>query len=653
MINKFNFGLLSFSSLLLFCTQGYAHHENEALGDMLEMSVEELLNVEINIASVSPQQIAKAPLIVSRYERSDLVAMGADSLASMLQFVPGILLQNTQSGNLAIMSRGLVESFNQKILFLLDGVPYWAPSHSAIPLNGIPFESISHIEVIRGPAAVYYGTNASAAVINVITHKESDNRISLTKSSDIKQASAIFNYHNDELWTSLSLEKKQDKGMASNIQNLQPSLGLLDNGSFLISEEHKSLLFRLGYKGLSFSAHSFESIFSGHNNDIPFSVTNGLTYQGQLYHLDYQYDFYHTNMKVFTDFNQFELRFPIKHILTALGSQGDGGFKFEDGKNNYRWRAGISANSTFSDNWSLLYGYEYEHRQTSEYQVFDQITDNSLFPIMQAGKNNEQAFYLQSNHQYNDWRVLVGGRYVDNKQSGTHLSPQLSFVYQFKDPQSLKLLYSEGFNSPNFVQQGINLGNALQGNPNLEAEIIKTFDFAYTYSADNQLFVTNLFYTKAKNLVQRDVSSGQVIFNNTGENKRSGLEIDYQLAKNNWTLFTNLSVVLQGNKPDQDMSAFVVPKYLASTGFKYKLSSKHNIGTGLHYVSKRAESNAYLDWSASYQYKFDQFQISANIKNLLDKDITNADVQNFTSNQTITMTQGTYLTLNFLYHFNL
>ena len=194
-------------SLLSILFAGKALAEDQGIDRLFTLSLKELLNIKVSVAANSSQDITTAPMIVSRYNRVDLAKMGINSLQEMLDFVPGVVTQRTQVGNSAVISRGLVEGYNQKILFLLDGVPYWAPSHSAVPLHGIPFESISHIEVVRGPAAVFYGTNASAAVINVVTATNNKN-MSVQMADNSSRISATMNVKHDQGYFSLSAEKK-------------------------------------------------------------------------------------------------------------------------------------------------------------------------------------------------------------------------------------------------------------------------------------------------------------------------------------------------------------------------------------------------------------------------------------------------------------
>ena len=54
----------------------------------------------------------------------------------MFNFIPGVIVQDSLGGWAIVQIRGIDEVFNQKVLFLLDGVPYHQPSHSLIPMEG-------------------------------------------------------------------------------------------------------------------------------------------------------------------------------------------------------------------------------------------------------------------------------------------------------------------------------------------------------------------------------------------------------------------------------------------------------------------------------------------------------------------------------------
>jgi outer membrane receptor protein involved in Fe transport len=158
----------------------------EEFPSYFNMSLQELLQIRVSVASPNSERIINTPAIVSRYDMQDMSGMGLRTLKDLLSFIPGFVLQDSRSGGTTVMIRGLVEAFNQKVLFMLYGVPYWMPSHSEIPLLGMPLEAISHVEVIRGPGAVIYGSNASAGVINIITKQTPQSVVAFSAGSHNK-----------------------------------------------------------------------------------------------------------------------------------------------------------------------------------------------------------------------------------------------------------------------------------------------------------------------------------------------------------------------------------------------------------------------------------------------------------------------------------
>ena len=122
--------------------------------EFLDTDLSDLANLKVSIASSEPERIVDTPAVVTAYKTSNMEKLGFNTLEDVLNFVPGVQVQDTAIGTKAVMIRGLVEAFNQKVLFLLDGTPYWQPSHGGTPILAMPFTYIEKVEVIRGPGAV-------------------------------------------------------------------------------------------------------------------------------------------------------------------------------------------------------------------------------------------------------------------------------------------------------------------------------------------------------------------------------------------------------------------------------------------------------------------------------------------------------------------
>jgi outer membrane receptor protein involved in Fe transport len=608
--------------------------EEYSMPELLGLQLEELANIKVTVASAEPELIIETPAIVSRYDMETLSSMGLRTLRDALSFIPGVVLQDHLFGQTIVMMRGVYEGFNQKVLFLVDGVPYFMPSHSEIPLSGIPLEAISHIEVIRGPGAVFYGTNATAGVINVITKKDtSKSRIAASYGSNDKlNGGAIINHtFNEDLGCSLAFESQTDHGYDARY----PAYPGFAEGTINKKDEMDSVLAKFRYKKANVLAQAFQSETNGLENPRQVNNVNTNEYEGYLLHADYgDTTGGDLDWKLFTDYNNFFLNFTVED---QINGDTPGGTRFNDGgDNNYRWRSGSSLNYHWSKVLAVFAGLEYEERYTGEYQAYNGATGETRGVIVPHFGLSEWSFYSQIDYILGaKWRFFVGGRLTDNSITGTDSVPRLGAVYKIDDLQSLKLLYSVGFNSPSFTQLRADLLPLVQGNPDLSPEKIKTVDLAYSYSKGNNFFVANVFYLKAENFIVSDRSSGTIKFYNASDFERYGAELDYQgiLAKQ-WTLFANLAYHVQGNSMEEDdPTAIYAPKFTTALGVNYTFLKRHSIGASLRTISHRADSDALAQFNLDYQYKLEGLTLFSTLRNILDEEILHPNIGEFSSRE--------------------
>jgi outer membrane receptor protein involved in Fe transport len=607
--------------------------EEYSVEQMLGMELQDLADLKVTVASAGPESIIETPAIVSRYDMETYSAMGLRTLKDVLSIIPGVVLQDHLVGQTIVMMRGVYEGFNQKVLFLVDGVPYFMPSHSEIPLLGIPLESISHIEVIRGPGAVFYGTDATAGVINVVTKKDTDNsRLSTSYGSNNKfNKSGIINHtFNEDTGLSLAFESQSDNGYDAHY----PAYSGYAGGTISKAEEMDSVLAKLRYKKVNLLAQGFQSSVNGLGSPRQINNVNTLDYTGYLLHADYGDTTGNTDWKLFTDYNNFYLKYTV---LDRFGRYIPGGYRFaDDGEQNFRWRSGSSANYHWSKALSIFAGLEYEERHTGAYQVYNDVTDATTAVLMPSFGLAEWSFYSQIDYAlWEKWRFLLGGRFTDNSITGTDSVPRLSAVYKIDDKQSLKLLYSVGFNSPSFTQLKADNLPEVHGNTGLIPEKIKTVDLAYSYSKGNNLFVANIFYLQAENFIVSDRSTGTIHFYNASDFDRYGAELDYQgvLAKL-WTVFANVAYHAQGNSTDAtDITAIYAPKVTTTLGGSYNFLPRQSIGASMRTISHRADSASLAQLNLDYQYKLDRMTFFATLRNVLDEEILSPNIGEYNSRE--------------------
>lgn len=139
--------------------------------DLGDMSLEELLQVEVTSASRKAEPAIHVPAAIFVLTREDLRRSGATSIPEVLRLVPGMDVARLDSNRWSISARGFKDQFANKMLVLIDGRSVYTPLFSGVWWDevDVPFDEIERIEVIRGPGAAMWGANAVNGVINIIT----------------------------------------------------------------------------------------------------------------------------------------------------------------------------------------------------------------------------------------------------------------------------------------------------------------------------------------------------------------------------------------------------------------------------------------------------------------------------------------------------
>ncbi len=139
--------------------------------DFTDLSLEELMEIEITSVAKKSQKLFEAPAAVFVVTAEDIRRSGVTSIPEALRMVPGLQVARIDSNKWAITSRGFNGRFANKLLVLIDGRSVYTPLFSGVFWNvqDTFMEDIDRIEVIRGPGASVWGANAVNGVINIIT----------------------------------------------------------------------------------------------------------------------------------------------------------------------------------------------------------------------------------------------------------------------------------------------------------------------------------------------------------------------------------------------------------------------------------------------------------------------------------------------------
>jgi outer membrane receptor protein involved in Fe transport len=138
--------------------------------DLNDLTLEQLADVRIYSANRRLTSIDLAPSVVTVVTDADIKRRGYKTLHELLGDVPGFHNLTVAAWGL-LSNRGLVEDINASYLFLVDG-------HSMVNITTIGLyeeyrfpllAKVKRVEIVRGPGSTLWGSDASMAVINIIT----------------------------------------------------------------------------------------------------------------------------------------------------------------------------------------------------------------------------------------------------------------------------------------------------------------------------------------------------------------------------------------------------------------------------------------------------------------------------------------------------
>jgi outer membrane cobalamin receptor len=122
---------------------------------------------EIFVRSDRPPAVQETA-ITNELTEEQIEETNSQTVAEALQYVPGIRVSTGRKNEPDIQIHGMSQD---KVLVLIDGVPYYETKYGKLDMNQIPVDNVAKIEVIKGAPSVLYGPNALIGVVNIITKK--------------------------------------------------------------------------------------------------------------------------------------------------------------------------------------------------------------------------------------------------------------------------------------------------------------------------------------------------------------------------------------------------------------------------------------------------------------------------------------------------
>lgn len=140
------------------------------------MPISALSKLDVTSVTRSAGALAEAPASIYVITHDDIVRSGTLTLPGILRLAPNLQIMRGGPNDTVITARGLsgnerAQNFPNKLLVLIDGRSVYSPLYSGVywDMQDVLPEDVERIEVISGPGATLWGSNAVNGVINIIT----------------------------------------------------------------------------------------------------------------------------------------------------------------------------------------------------------------------------------------------------------------------------------------------------------------------------------------------------------------------------------------------------------------------------------------------------------------------------------------------------
>jgi len=649
LFNKYYLAIIIFITIFLFPFVIISAQSNtdDVTPDLYNMTLEELLNVKISIASRRVEKRSDAPSSVTVFTHNELREMGITHLEELFNYVPGMQsvrrVFDTRFDSVAV--RGVGHTWGDGVQVMINGLRQQDSysGGSALFNRMLSLDNVERVEIIRGPGSSMYGANAFLGAINVIT-SDKQNSFYLSKGSfDSNTVALNFSQQSDDREFSLFAKTFSDDG--DSYDNLHDRFGRTSSSTDPIDGHDLSVYlktsdFKIRARYMERDSHNFynwgllsNSIARNYSDYFQLSLDYKLPlperWQGAI-----------SISKTNTNWRG----------TGAFVTQGNAPFISDDfiaGPIMLHKDKTFTGNLgyDFSNKHQVNFGFQYEnmsipkagHHSNYDFlsglevylgEVVDQFDDNIRF--VSDRERIVSGTYLQDQYHWTEnLTTTFGLRYDHFNDFNSSTNPRFAMNYQFDNNHKFKIMFGEAFRAPSINNLDTQNNPSIVGNSDLIPETVQTFEMAYLYSNNNLETTVTLFQNQIDEIItQTATSEGLVQYENAGRNDTTGLEFEmiyivseqFHLRANYSNLFSNKT---QLNKESSiDKGEHFLPKELLSFSITYKQGkyTANLSGFVRGKIDELPNENSVAVINSNIQYHInDQSSLFFTAKNLFDE----------------------------------
>ncbi|MFV5697093.1 TonB-dependent receptor [Flavobacterium sp. ZT3R17] len=465
--------------------------------DFFELSLEELMNVEVITASKKPENQKIAPATIYVVTEKDIIENGYTDLTNLLENVPGMVAIRTDHFTFG-GQRGFLSNFSQTLLLVNGREMQNLFASETFISTQFATHNIKQVEILQGPASALYGANALVGVINIITKNDSPdfNKIEYrteigtqgTQSQSIVfgrnlndfRISGSFRYFRSNLWDYKDFIKD-----TINFRQGVPSKAFPVNQEFKQTSWSLPYAAKISYKGFYLGIEGYELKGSKGLENISLDYTNQSDFrQLALYYAGMEKEIT-AKLKINAELQFYKERFwgvnytfdnAIYDTLVKKGHNPDLYLTDQEIRDNFmmaysqqsssgskRYKGNIQLNYVPSQTVSIIGGYSFDmfdllglalstDQLNPSFDETRSIENRMRKPFFRQYKNS--LFLQLQKTLFDKLYITLGGRFDYHNIYKSILTFRSGLVYKPFQKTSIRFLFGQAFREPNIFELG-------------------------------------------------------------------------------------------------------------------------------------------------------------------------------------------------------
>ena len=503
-----------------------------AQDEVEDFDLEALMNIEVTSVSKSEESSFTAASAIYVITEEEIARKGALNLAEALRGTPGVQVSRRTNNTWEVSVRGFDNLYSNKLLVVIDGRSVYSPIFSGTywEYTNYPVADIAQIEVIRGPGATVWGSNAVNGVISITTKSAKDTKGGLAKLDYGEYNESYYLRYGETL-------DKDDKlhlrvyGQFQQNHELEPGVNL-KNTHEDDRWDHLQGGFRLDYDvttkdTLTVSSDIYQSDFNNYNALLINNFYEDGDAKGYNLTLNHKRQFNskeHWSTLFYYDYQNIEQDVTLDSTVHSFNLESDYHFSPWD-QHEVTIGAGVRTyRSKLKDDTGQL-DFHPSDETTANYTLFiqDKIT-------------------LQPDR----WTLTLGSKFEKNDYTDYEYQPSARVAFTPDRKNTYWAAVSRAVRTPSRYEHGSDIFfGAAVGNNDVDSENVTTYELGHRILVNEKLsFDTTVFYNDYSDLILTETNPGPDIIVNDLAANSYGIEISSNyFVTQNWQLKLSYSYI--------------------------------------------------------------------------------------------------------------